>query len=211
MKSLLLINVLLSLSIASYQPLLSGDAQLSAIVTADELINHIEAASVSEDKVQIRWENNTDNSDLIFFIQKSTDGINFLTFGSLRGSSSKSYAFFDRLPEKNIKVHYRIKVVSLSDDSLSQFSKVISFEHNWETKLHSTQNETEWTLSLPQQIGEQATLQIMNSMGQMVLNRKLSNIYTKNLHIPTQSLMRGTYVVQLISGDNRWTTRILKN
>lgn len=211
MKSLLLINVLLSLLIASSLPLFSGNPQPSVSPFADELVQNIEATSVSEGKVKLSWNMDSSGIDLIFFVQKSNDGVHFYTFGSLRASSSKSYAFFDHFPEKNRKVYYRIKVESLNGKRIKKLSRPFAFTHVWDSRLHSIQGDNFWTFNLPKQMGEKASLQIMNSMGQMVLKQDLSNIFSRSFDIPISGLNRGTYIISLISGDNSWNTRLIKN
>ncbi|MCI4666570.1 MAG: T9SS type A sorting domain-containing protein [Bacteroidia bacterium] len=211
MKSLLLLNVTLSLLIASFNSLFAVNESTWQYMPANDMISNVEVSSISEKKVQLKWELMVDASNYILLVQKSHDGINFQTFGGLRGSSSKSYAFFDRIPEKNKRVHYRIKIVDATAKNVEYLSPSFSFIHKWDRHLLSTQSDNHWNVVIPSHIGENASLQVINSMGQVILKERVYNNFSNHVQVPTRGLLKGTYLVQVVSGENRWITRILKN
>jgi len=212
MKRLLLFNVLLSLIFVFYVNFVAGFPP-SPISDEGPYITLTSISSVEDDRVMLEWETRQLGRDWIFMVERSTDGDYFQTICGLRSTSSKSYAFFDKDPIKNKTVQYRIKAVQTGKAESVLFSLPVSFQHSFTRILNSYPNPVADRLyiDIPSAATEKIFIVIKDFFGREVFSESLENEFQRNVPISTRELMKGTYFIQLTSGENRWTTRMQKN
>jgi hypothetical protein len=127
-----------------------------------ELINF--SARRSGRFVDLNWETVTENNNAYFEIQRSLDGLDFVSLGKVNGAGTSlelvNYSFED-LDPYNGTSFYRIKQVDF--DGISSYSEVRSVE--FEGALHIFPNPTSGKLFVYGQPNDLSSLQIVDLLG----------------------------------------------
>ena len=192
---------------------LSGEVQTFSNLSADMLFTATEplsalpvelvdfTAEVFEDVVKLNWSTASERDNDYFEVERSIDGINFLTLGKIQGRGTtgqlSNYQLQDNHPQQGIN-YYRLKQVDL--DGKFSFSDIeqIEFTDN-ETSIHIFPN--------PSKIGflnmnfvsktKNTTIEIYDMLGRLVYQNKIENIGSQSLTIPTKDWSNGIFIVSI--------------
>ncbi|MFZ1453351.1 MAG: FG-GAP-like repeat-containing protein, partial [Ferruginibacter sp.] len=151
-----------------------------------------------------------------FDIEKSNDGFNFYSIGSLPAknlSGIQSYAFIDgNATGKNLFYRLKIKgiVGQIDYSNIQQLSAGSDGQNTTATEILVFPNPTMDVLQLRlNKAYETMLIQIINSAGQLV--KKLSvSASNQNIFIPVQNLTTGRYWLHLQSGDEKQVLQFVK-
>ncbi len=162
--------------------------------------------SLNKNSVELLWITATETNNSGFEIERSTDNINFMKIGYIKGNGTSSeyhaYKFIDNKISKTGKFYYRLKQINL--DGTFEYSKVINIALSSPGKFELSQNYpnpfnpiTTISFNLPEKAI--VTLRVYNILGQQVavlLNgQKEAGVYQVNFD--GANLASGIYIYKL--------------
>lgn len=156
---------------------------------------------------QLQWATATEVNNKGFDIQHSVDGINYNNLGFVNGngnSTQNSTYTFTHASPSNGNNYYRLQ--QIDNDSKIAYSpvQVVSF-NNIIATLSVYPNPIVSTINFNKNFAAGTTLQIVNSIGQVVENNKFSG----NRYQPKAQL-KGSYQVLVVEANNqRYSANIL--
>jgi hypothetical protein len=160
--------------------------------------------------VVLEWTTMSEKENDYFEIERSIDGINFVTIGFVQGAGNSTdklvYSFADNAPEQGI-AYYRLSQVDY-DGTRSFADKVISLSYiNGNIKLAVVPNPTRgmFKVSITGVIGGSAKL--MTQSGKTV---KIIDIHNSAESINISDLPSGIYILQYQTGENVVHERVVK-
>jgi len=154
----------------------------------------------------LTWTTTNEINSSKFEIERSTNGINYVSIGSVNaignGSSKQSYRFMDVNPAKGNN-YYRIKSIDL--DNSYKLSVVRNVKNLGFVEMMINPNPVASTMniSLEAEASEKATIVITDLSGRKVYNGT-SNVIagTNNIPVNVNNLNKGIYLVTLqLSGE----------
>jgi len=162
--------------------------------------------------VNLKWETANEVNSSYFEVQRSGDGMNFLSIYSVKAVNNNGavYSYAD----KNIgssNLFYRLKMVDKG--STYTFSKVISIDVNGHKYLSIYPNPVKnlLTLHLENDRVENATVQILDISGKMVKQQFIQlNAGANIIPIDVAALPKGSYLM-IIKGNNQQQQLFIKN
>lgn len=153
---------------------------------------------------EIKWSGITNLKNDVFTIERSTDGQNFKTIGSVQkaDNSNSQYSFLDSKPEDGFN-YYRLKLVE-SNNTYS-YTNIVSVDYTIkesEPYFQIYPNPVKDNLNvLFKQVINKATLVIYNLNGQKLTTFSVSDS-NKAVHNLTY-LLPGVYILKAIDGQNK--------
>jgi trimeric autotransporter adhesin len=156
---------------------------------------------------QLSWVMKNENGLLRHEVQRSEDGINFRTIGTVnafnRNTEAENYSFADPLAISG-KAYYRIKVIGGNNDAYT-YSKILSVSTNQKNRfeINNLVNPFHSNLSfqLTSSTNEEISVELMDAIGRPVLQQKM--LITKganamNINVPAH-LQNGSYLLRIVS------------
>jgi hypothetical protein len=169
-------------------------------------------ASLISNHGLLKWRTNNETAQTSFDVQKSLDGTQFFTIGTVRGVESKnSYSFTD--PESlNGFAYYRIVVKEPGSQKISNTEVLKTSDASFD--FISVVNPFHDILSFNLHISKKtiATIVISDAHGKTVRSFKqplvkgFNEVTVSNLG----SLAGGTYILQVITGDGVKSRKLVK-
>jgi hypothetical protein len=174
---------------------------------------------------QGNWENNNiilhwnvaqNELSSRFEIEKSTDGKNFTTAGSVPTTDkygSEDYSFTEAV--NTDKIYYRLKMYDKKDQA--EFSKILVFEKSGNTttnqiKIINNPATEKLTLSFSSINNQPVEIKIYDLSGRLQMNQKMNAYTGSNLvSLPLSSAFKaGVYAVEVNNGLERQTAKFIK-
>lgn len=178
-------------------------------------LSQFEAVRQGQEQVLLRWETSSELNSLKFEVQKSDNGIDFKTIGSVdaagNSTQKRTYQYLDQQALNS--AYYRLKQIdkdgkfSLSEHQFVQGSdlQALKFFPNPFTKELKMNFGASQTTTLPMRLQVQGTSgkQLINIQGnaaavQQTLNRRI------------HQLQKGTYLIKLIIGSKVYIKKVIK-
>ncbi len=158
--------------------------------------------NLSKKTVQLTWQTASESNNDYFDVERSTDGINFLSIGKVKGvgtgSTTNTYSFTDNNP--NYINQYRLKQVDM--DGKSSYSKILFVKVSKANPLVLFENAVRGNLPL-QVNAEQnniGSLTIFDFSGREHLHFKGKN-GSQNINV--SGLSSGKYLIRLNTNDGQ--------
>ncbi len=162
--------------------------------------------------VLINWSTQSEQNSSYFEIERSFDGLSFLSIGRVQAagnsSSIQTYSFYDRNTENRL-IYYRLKMTDI--DAAFKFSPVRIVSKTEATGTFgifpnpATKNVT---IVLNEVAREELQLRMINQLGQVVLTKQITK-GTQLIKIDLQTLSPGIYVLSLTSHNLLWTNKMV--
>ncbi len=152
----------------------------------------------------LKWVSLKENGNKTFEIQRSVNGINFVTIGQVSGQinskNEKTYQYNDAAPPDYC--FYRLRMVSTAGKySYSDIIK-INRGNNIKTRILSSNITNQLSLLINGQYKENFAIKIIDNSGRSVKTQVATINSGENLiHVNTGSLPEGMYYL-ILSGDN---------
>lgn len=169
------------------------------VVLPVELIGFM--AKKTGNSVLLTWKTVSESNSRHFEIERSTDGRQFNTIGSITAAGNSGstipYSFPDLSPVDGMN-YYRLKQVDL--DGAYNFSNIVSinFERTGLVTIAPNPVKDRLTIQLEQNHRFQ-TISIFDATGKLVIKQNISGA---NMQIPVGDLPKGWYVLKLGGNDN---------
>lgn len=174
-------------------------------------LTSFDAVNGEDCTIDLTWKTATETNNAYFRIEKSIDGINYETIGTVQGNGNSTtqnaYSFTDRSP--SLDNYYRLKQVDMDGLATTGSQLIVRstcFDDGVVNTVQVFPNPVRNRGSVKfynTNLGEtQVELNIADALGRTVHTEMLSvNDGANILHFNTNNLIPGTYYVQL-KGDN---------
>ncbi len=169
------------------------------------------SGAANQHKTVLSWSTGLEVNNDHFLVQRSTDGVQFETIGTVNGNGNSkvilNYSFTDEKPVNGL-VYY--KLIQVDADGAETASKVISV----------SQDNSGTVNIFPNPFSQGANL-IVNSAGNYKINVRLYDLtgkilYESDEHSSNESILvgenlpEGAYVVEVLSVHEKTITRLIK-
>ncbi len=158
--------------------------------------------AINNKKVNLSWETVTEINNSYFSIEKSSNGTNFQSIGTINGAgtsnSPKQYTFTDDKP--NYINQYRLKQVDL--DGRSTYSKILFVKVQQASPVSITGNPVKKQLQvhISLETNKATSLNIFDFMGRKI---KAYSPISGFQNLDVSALPSGKYLLQLLTSDGQ--------
>lgn len=172
-------------------------------------LNKFETEYFEDNKnVLLKWSTNSENENYSFTIERSFDGINYESIGSVNESTlsneSKNYEYNDN-PKINGFVYYRLKWYDNNEINYSNISVVdINFVNDFSFNVI----KNELVIQNNYENNPHYNLTIVNNVGQLILTK--NNIQSVSEKININDFSSGIYIISIKSQLGIKTHRFVK-
>lgn len=175
---------------------------LNLDITLPLTLNSFTAVKVNTSS-KLVWETSSEINIREFVAERSSDGINWIPIATVPSAGNNSpsavYSIFDNSPAKGINL-YRIKIVSA--DGHFEYTPIrrVDFNNKYLFSIYPNPAHEQVQLSTDNNTGLRITVQVINSQGQTVLDKKInSQQATANINVST--LVPGVYFIKIQTED----------
>jgi len=164
------------------------------------------AQQVKRGEVLLDWRVKDEVNMKQYDVQRSVDGKNFTTIGTVGNLGKEVYTLIDPKPAQGIN-YYRLSMVEAN--GLTNYSHIVAININDGKALHASPNPVtgDLTVEVKGEVGKQAVIDIIDYTGNKV---RTVSIPAGKVTVDMTSLPTGVYVVQYIDGTTVYTTRVVK-
>ena len=194
----------------------ANTARFSKFFLIDDLItlpiNVISFNGLLQDDIILQWQTINSQNIKNFIIEKSTDGISFLSIGNQSANATSlisDYKFYDRnIADKN---YYRLKIIS--NDYKFNYSEVILIRSSSSDQKIWIQNNpvsSHIDLGLKYVPKNLIIAELFTSNGIKLFTRKTNPAKNIYLELSGLQLSKGIYILKIISDDKIYSGKIIK-
>ncbi|HEY0676925.1 MAG TPA: T9SS type A sorting domain-containing protein [Chitinophagaceae bacterium] len=169
-------------------------------------LDNFEAAKEGS-AIKLSWQSSEEAGVSRYEIQRSADGINFQTIGTVSAANMRSYTYVDVLPS-SANNFYRLRIVDL--DNVYRISHIVSVKSKVSMNIEAYPNPVRDRMIVQHPKAISGTrLQLVNLSGQVL----------KDVQIPANAVVTpldltgfksGTYYIVFRSGAENFSQRITK-
>jgi hypothetical protein len=186
-------------------------------ITPVTLTNFTAALSQSNE-VKIDWSTSEEINCKKYEVQRSADGINFITIASVPGSGNSdiahSYTTTDNIQDVSMQViYYRLAEIDI--DGQINYSKTVAVKlegntDNFQVSPNPFSNYIQ--LNLQNRKNEIAIVKIYDAVGRVLITKQIQLVNGSNFVSldGLSKLSSGTYVIQLNSSEGSMVKKIIK-
>jgi len=157
----------------------------------------------------VKWTTATEINSKNFEVQRSIDGSNFATVGTIAAKGFASdYNFVDEKPFTGVN-YYRLKQVDNDGKFALSTVKSVKFDTDNKFMVNIYPNPATDILNVRLTNGEAKQINILNTLGKIVYSTNVTTIGATQL--PIKNLSAGTYFVEIVSNENRVVEKFIKN
>ena len=174
---------------------------------------------IKNSEAYLNWSTAMESNNKGFYIERSKDGRDFTDIGFVAGAGNsnqvKNYAFVDG-SLKDITVnttYYRLKQVD--NDGQFSYSQVLALNlQNIASKLKLYPNPVKdvATIETNLDVASKVEVRVVTDNGKVIqdLDKGILNAGLQQIYINTAELASGSYMVQLIVGNNHYSQVLVK-
>ncbi len=162
--------------------------------------------------VLIKWSTQSEQNSSYFDIERSFDGLSFLSIGRVQAAgnstSIQTYSLLDRNTENRL-IYYRLKMIDI--DAAFKYSpvRIVSKTESTGTfEIFPNPATINATIVLNEAAKEELHLSIINQLGQLVLTKQISK-GTQLINLDLQTLNPGIYALSISAHNLLWTKSIV--
>jgi hypothetical protein len=167
-------------------------------------------ATASTGKVNLAWATETELNVAYFGIERSVDGINYVSAGKVtavgNSISNRTYSFSEDATKLSGTIYYRLKTVDKDGKSTySAVKQVVIASKNVLTKVYPNPLSAGQDVKLAYTSLKSGVVkvQVLNSLGKQVVNSNLAVTSGSNtLSVSGSHLAAGIYYVSVIADNN---------
>lgn len=167
-------------------------------------------ASLIDKRVELQWETSFESNNKGFYIQRSTDGMNWISIGFVSGTGNSNdqqqYHFTDRLPEKGDNF-YRLAQTDIDDKTTFSKTVHISTQTDSPYQLGINPSLGKYQLFLPYQAGNLEMI-LLDQAGRQLSRKKLSAGATETLDLSPYS--GAVFFLRLQINNRIYTEKIIR-
>jgi len=167
----------------------------TSLVTLPVSWESFTANKQEDNTVILKWTTANELNNLIFFVEKSSDGVNFNSIATFKGAASNKtindYQYNDASLSNGI-VYYRIKQIDV--DGHTSYSKVLSIVFGSFSKVTMYPNPAKSKVSI-QSIEKMKQIQLFSINGQLM---KTIHPNANNTTLELSNYTPGTYIINVL-------------
>jgi hypothetical protein len=152
------------------------------------------------------WNTAEESGITEYVVEKSTDGRNYTSIGTVKAANLKSYSFIDGQSADNS--YYRLKMVEL--DGTYKYSYIVSVKAKLNTSISLSPNPVKSSLMIQHpKAGYNSHIQILGATGQLLRDVRLSaNAVISNVDM--SGFANGLYYILYKNGSDVFSKTVLK-
>jgi hypothetical protein len=169
-------------------------------------------------KSKLLWETTSEINNKGFYIERSSDAVNFETVGFVKGKGNtnvqQEYIFIDELKNTYTSIlYYRLRQEDF--DGTNTYSKIITIESNRQeiTEVKVIPNPTHGNVSIEfysDQAGE-SQLQLIDILGNIITEKKVIYLEgTTSVHFELSDVAIGLYFIRKIDNNKQSILKVIK-
>ena len=197
-------------------PTFTGNCS-STITLPIELITFV--GECSNDQVVLMWKTASEKNNNKFFVEKTLDGVNYTTIGSVNGAGNSSnvnnYSFVDVEKFEGL-AYYRLTQEDF--DGARSSSNLIAVEHSCGEKddaeiiLYPNPSSSDFTLDMKLYKESDVSFEMFNSIGALVKNtsNQMYQLGIQTINIDSNELMKGVYYIKVMVNKKEYFQKFVK-
>ena len=174
-------------------------------------LSHFTAEAVASNTTHITWETKTETNNDYFSLQRSFNGMDFTETAVITGAGTSAtahrYDYFDHSTFATQTVYYKLVQVDYNKTKTSSNIITVHTEIDDEkfaiTKLH-TNGTVAMEIRLPSE--EHYIINVYSLHHKLIHSQKVINTENEIIHLPVIS--KGTYVVECVGNNKKYTQKI---
>lgn len=173
--------------------------------TTPVTLSSLSGSITNEKNVLLKWNTISEINSSIFHIQRSTNGVDFVTIDSIEAAGNSmhsiAYTYVDQNPLSGTN-YYRVKEIDL--DGAYQFSNIISIKANGSFKIYPNpiKKGNDITITTNTKNTDKKTFKFFEVSGK--LDYTFTTIKNSNIiNISTSKLHEGVYLMNIYDASNR--------
>jgi len=166
----------------------------------------------SGESALLKWITSNEINNDYFQIQKSTDGINFYTIGSIFGTENSNngqpYSYTDSDIQSGT-TYYRIKQVDYNGTYSFSTVRSISFNQPFSFTIKPNPSNGTFTIVVySENLSDTYNVEIINTLGVVVYEEEKEN-YDNQIQMNLNHLAKGIYLVRITSNDVTYFEKVV--
>jgi len=153
------------------------------------------SATIQSKSVVLAWDVADEIGIRSYQIEKSCDGINFSSFGTVNANNKNHYSFIDAKP--TLPNTYRIKVITMNGDVSYGNSLLVIDNSNGSIGVYPNPVTNNLTIT---GLNGQSLVKIVNSIGQTMMQQNTS---ANVLNLDVSTLKEGVYMLSITDDSDR--------
>jgi hypothetical protein len=168
----------------------------NALVLASEVKNF--SVWKEADANIVKWSCNNEGVEY-FELQRSNDGQNFISLGRITSAGHSNYSFDDKQP--SVESFYRLKIMYTNDKQ--EWTKIVKADRKAMhlTNLLINASHNRLSIKLNSEAEEKTNLRIMNTWGQLIINKTV--VLKKGLNVFIEDITALPYESYVIVLSNK--------
>jgi len=185
---------------------LSGNSSACAPYTSRQAANNTLDVAVRYDQVQLGWTNDTGYKNDIFEIERSKDGNNWESIGTVESLSTDDtpnyYRSDDANPFEGFN-YYRVKVTYLDGSEAYTETKRVTIADLEDFGIFPNPAQETVNVSLKGYQGKDIFIQIVDQFGKNVQSERLKNVTDSTHQLELQTVQNGIYSLWIFTDGRR--------
>jgi hypothetical protein len=166
-------------------------------ILSNKFVNFI--VNKNNNTTHIDFTNNYATNGSKFIIERSTDGIQFVEIGVINGNAAINYSYMDLNPIKGLKNYYRIKQVTLANETFYSQVKFIAYLNEIKVFIYPNPVNSKLNINInARTMSTKYQARFYNANGNLVLQKTL---VSNNDQIDVNNLSEGIYMLKITNGD----------
>lgn len=173
----------------------------------------------NNDEIVLNWQTASEKNNSLFYVEKSADGIQFHTIGTVKGAGTThqktNYTFIDENKTENIN-YYRLKQIDYNGKE--NYSSIISVDHDClvqpKTEIMAYPNPTNGLLAIDFKLFKSSSFrfEIIDGLGRIISTSAESKYESglQSFNLDLNSVREGIYILRVWLGEELHILKVLK-
>ncbi|MBP7273794.1 MAG: T9SS type A sorting domain-containing protein [Saprospiraceae bacterium] len=168
------------------------------------------ATPTQQKTVDLQWVTTTERNNKGFEVQRSLDGVRWMTIGFFAGKGTSfltNYYSLEDLQPYPTTNYYRLRQYDMQGNSTLSPTEIVSFRNEQEIFVYPNPAETSVNIQLIN-IANKGEVSIYNAVGQLVYRAAISDSY---MQADISRLPKGVYIIEVAAENNFYNKIFVKN
>ena len=162
----------------------------------------------------LTWTVNNEQDLSRYELERSTDGVRFITAGNITATNSSNYSFTDNISAINASVYY-YRLKSIDKDGNFKYSAVVKIRTSakgWLVETSPNPFTEKIQVNIESPVKDEAVYTLSDMSGKQLLKQSISLSSGNNVFEITKAgkLANGVYMLNIVSTQQKQTIKIVK-
>jgi hypothetical protein len=152
-----------------------------------------------QEKVRLNWTTATETNNDYFTIEKSSDAINFIPVGKVKGAGNSTtinnYSQFDLQPYNGIN-YYRLKQTDFNGKYSYSNVIAVTMEMEFSEFIYPNPATSKLNIMLTKKLQVPVTIEVINIEGVVLISKSFNDSEDEKLSIDLNGISAGTYILR---------------